>query len=108
GGEPRCLVTYIVMPETHFRELTVTGAYEFTPQVFADERGVFVSPFQRSTFTQALGYAPFSIARTGHSVSRRGTVRGVHYTATPPGVAKYVYCAQGKSISIILDIRMGS
>lgn len=48
------------------------------------------------------------MAQTNHSVSKRGVVRGVHYTATPPGVAKYVYCARGKALDIVIDIRVGS
>ncbi|GGT13837.1 dTDP-4-dehydrorhamnose 3,5-epimerase family protein [Streptomyces purpureus] len=90
------------------RELTVDGALEFTPRVFPDERGLFLSPFQEEAFTEAHGAPLFRVAQTNHSVSRRGVVRGIHYTVTPPGTAKYVYCARGKALDVVVDIRAGS
>ncbi|MER7986099.1 dTDP-4-dehydrorhamnose 3,5-epimerase family protein [Streptomyces noursei] len=90
------------------RKLAVHGAFEFTSQTFSDDRGVFVAPFQQQTFQAAKGGPLFSVAQSNHSVSRRGVVRGIHYTAAPPGAAKYVYCASGRSLDIVVDIRRGS
>ncbi|MGN5377552.1 dTDP-4-dehydrorhamnose 3,5-epimerase [Streptomyces sp. MUSC 14] len=90
------------------RELAVQGALEFTPRVFPDDRGLFLSPFQQQAFTEARGGPLFRVAQSNHSVSRRGVVRGIHYTATPPGSAKYVYCARGRALDIVVDIRVGS
>ncbi|AWI32181.1 dTDP-4-keto-6-deoxy-D-glucose epimerase [Streptomyces sp. ICN441] len=91
-----------------FRQLKVEGAYEFTPRQFRDHRGLFVSPFQLEAFQQALGRPHFPVAQTNHSISRRGTVRGIHFTVTPPGTAKYVYCARGRALDIVVDLRVGS
>ncbi|MGI5270319.1 dTDP-4-dehydrorhamnose 3,5-epimerase family protein [Nonomuraea sp. CA-218870] len=90
------------------RELAVEGAYEFVPQVFPDDRGLFVSPFQHTAFEAAVGHDLFPIRQTNHSRSRRGVVRGIHYTTTPPGTAKYVYCPRGRALDIVVDIRVGS
>ncbi|NUW39626.1 dTDP-4-dehydrorhamnose 3,5-epimerase family protein [Nonomuraea rhodomycinica] len=90
------------------RELAVAGAYEFIPEIFPDDRGLFVSPFQHAAFEAAAGHPLFPVRQTNHSRSRRGVVRGVHYTVTPPGTAKYVYCPQGRSLDIIVDVRTGS
>ncbi|OXM47330.1 dTDP-4-dehydrorhamnose 3,5-epimerase family protein [Amycolatopsis alba] len=90
------------------RKLAVEGAFEFTPQVFHDDRGSFVSPFQEKAFTEAYGGPLFPVTQTNHSRSKRGVVRGIHYTTTPPGTAKYVYCASGKALDIVVDIRVGS
>lgn len=90
------------------RELAVAGALEFTPNVFPDERGLFLSPFQGPAYTEATGNARFPVAQTNHSRSQRGVVRGVHYTLTPPGCAKYVYCPKGSALDIVVDIRVGS
>jgi epimerase EvaD len=90
------------------RALSVAGALEFTPQVFEDERGLFVSPFQEPTFTQVTRGPLFRVAQTNHSMSRNGTIRGIHYTRTPPGSAKYVYCAGGSAIDFVVDLRTGS
>ncbi|MGW3997626.1 dTDP-4-dehydrorhamnose 3,5-epimerase family protein [Amycolatopsis sp. NPDC004772] len=70
------------------RELSVEGALEITPNPISDDRGLFVSPFQGTPFRPATGRRLFSVAQTSHSRSRRGVVRGVHFTATPPGCAK--------------------
>ncbi|MGW6055033.1 dTDP-4-dehydrorhamnose 3,5-epimerase family protein [Streptomyces sp. NPDC055189] len=90
------------------RKLAVEGAIEFTPRVISDARGVFVSPFQREAFEEAKGGEMFRLAQSNHSTSRRGVVRGIHYTLTPPGSAKYVYCPQGRALDIAVDIRIGS
>jgi epimerase EvaD len=89
------------------RELTVRDAYEFTPQQFRDHRGLFVAPFQEPALVEAVGH-PLRMAQTNHSVSRRGTIRGVHFADTPPGQAKYVYCPSGALLDVIVDLRVGS
>ncbi|WP_028661567.1 dTDP-4-dehydrorhamnose 3,5-epimerase family protein [Saccharomonospora saliphila] len=91
----------------HVRELAVPDAYEFAPPVFPDQRGLFVAPFQEHAFVKAVGH-PLRVAQMNHSLSRRGTVRGVHFADTPPGQAKYVYCAQGALLDVVVDVRVGS
>lgn len=89
------------------RELAVRDAYEFTPPKFPDHRGLFTAPFQETAFAEALGH-PLRVAQTNHSVSRRGTIRGVHFADTPPGQAKYVYCPRGALLDVVVDLRVGS
>ncbi|MDF5759272.1 dTDP-4-dehydrorhamnose 3,5-epimerase family protein [Spongiactinospora sp. TRM90649] len=91
-----------------WRPLAVEGAIEFTPDVFPDDRGYFLSPYQEPAFRQATGHALFPVAQTNHSRSRRGVARGIHFTLTPPGQAKYVYCPRGRAVDIVVDIRVGS
>jgi epimerase EvaD len=86
----------------------VAGALAFPTPGFPDERGVFRTPFQSSVFAPAIGRPLFPVAQVNFSVSRRGAVRGLHYTATPPGTAKYVYCAHGRALDIVVDLRVGS
>lgn len=90
------------------RALGVIGAHEFTPTVFPDRRGLFAAPFQGDVFTEQTGFRHFPVSQTGHSVSRRGVVRGVHYTDAPPGMATYVYCPRGRVTDFIVDLRVGS
>ncbi|MBR8743447.1 dTDP-4-dehydrorhamnose 3,5-epimerase family protein [Nocardiopsis sp. MG754419] len=90
------------------RALGIIGAHEFTPTVFPDRRGLFVAPFQGDVFAEQTGFRHFPLAQTGHSVSRRGVVRGVHYTDAPPGMATYVYCPRGRVTDFIVDLRTGS
>ncbi|TKK87215.1 dTDP-4-keto-6-deoxy-D-glucose epimerase [Herbidospora galbida] len=90
------------------RPLSVEGAFEFTPNVFPDDRGLFVSPHQHHAFVEAVGRPLFPVTQTNFSRSRRGVVRGVHYTTTPPGTAKYTCCVRGRALDIVVDIRVGS
>lgn len=90
------------------RELKVAGATEFTPEVYQDRRGSFASPFVASAFATAVGHPLFPLAQMSHSTSRRGTLRGIHYTRTPPGMAKYVYCPSGRALDFVVDLRLGS
>ncbi|NKI45245.1 dTDP-4-keto-6-deoxy-D-glucose epimerase [Streptomyces sp. LD120] len=89
------------------RELAVPGAYEFAPPVHRDERGAFVAHYTDSAFTEALGH-PLHLGQNHHSVSRRGTVRGIHYADVPPGQAKLVTCVSGELLDMIIDLRVGS
>jgi dTDP-4-dehydrorhamnose 3,5-epimerase len=90
-----------------FRELTVPGAYEFTPVQHGDGRGVFLEWFRGAPFQDAVGH-PLTLAQANLSVSSRGTLRGVHFADVPPGQAKYVTCASGAVLDIVVDIRVGS
>lgn len=90
------------------RQLAVEGAYVFTPDVFYDDRGLFLSPYQETAFTEAVGRPLFPVAQASRSLSRRGVVRGVHFTATPPGMAKYAYCTRGSALDVVVDTRVGS
>ncbi|GAA5080064.1 epimerase EvaD [Thermocatellispora tengchongensis] len=89
-------------------ELAVAGALKFTPQRFPDERGVFASPFQAPVFQERAGKPLFPIAQSSLSVSRRGVVRGLHFTLSPPGMARYVHCPRGRALDIVVDVRLGS
>lgn len=91
----------------HWREMAVSGAYEFTPETFEDERGVFVSPFLAEVASSVIGHQ-FPLAQMSHSRSRTRVIRGVHFTSDPPGQQKYVSCARGRVMDVVVDLRVGS
>lgn len=88
-------------------ELSIRGAWVFEPRRFDDERGLFVAPFQEPAFVEAVG-RPMRVAQSNHSVSRRGVVRGVHFSDVPPGQAKYIHCPYGRLLDVVVDVRVGS
>jgi dTDP-4-dehydrorhamnose 3,5-epimerase len=88
-------------------ELPVPGAWVFTPRQHADERGRFLEWFRSDRLEEALGH-PLRLAQANHSVSQRGTLRGVHYADVPPSQAKYVTCVRGTVLDCVVDIRTGS
>jgi dTDP-4-dehydrorhamnose 3,5-epimerase len=89
------------------RALTVPGAFEVTPQQYADDRGVFLEWFKDATFVDAAGH-PLTLAQANLSVSRRGTLRGIHFADVPPGQAKFVTCVSGAVRDVVVDLRAGS
>lgn len=91
----------------HVDELKVPGAWSFTPRQFPDPRGVFLEWFKAQVLEQAVGH-PLTLKQANHSVSSRGTLRGVHFADVPPGQAKYVYCTRGAVLDVVVDIRVGS
>ena len=87
--------------------LDIPDAWVCTPQVFGDDRGVFLEWFRSDALAAQTGRA-FTVVQANHSVSSRGTLRGVHFADVPPGQAKYVYCPRGAVLDVIVDIRLGS
>lgn len=89
------------------RELDVPGAYELTPRQLPDDRGVFFEYFKADLLAEAIGHR-LELAQANCSVSRRGTLRGVHFADVPPSQAKYVTCLRGAVLDVAVDIRTGS
>jgi dTDP-4-dehydrorhamnose 3,5-epimerase len=86
---------------------SIEGVWEFTPTLRPDDRGVFLESFKASELRAALGHE-FTLEQMNISVSRIGTVRGIHFADVPPGQAKYVQCFAGRILDIVVDIRVGS
>ena len=86
---------------------SIFGVWRFDPVLRPDDRGVFLESFKESVFVETVGHS-FDLAQMNISVSRAGTVRGVHFADVPPGQAKYVQCFSGKILDIVVDIRVGS
>ena len=89
------------------RELQVPGAFEFTPVQHGDDRGLFQEWFKVEKLVEAIGH-PMTLAQANLSVSKAGTLRGVHFADVPPGQAKYVSCPRGAVIDFVVDVRVGS
>lgn len=86
---------------------SIEGCWEFTPVLRPDDRGVFLESFKASAFEEVVGH-PFDLQQMNISVSRAGTVRGVHFADVPPGQAKYVQCFDGRILDVVVDVRVGS
>jgi len=89
------------------RSLGIAGAWALEPKVFPDERGSFHEWYRGEEFREATGY-DLSLAQANCSVSRRGVLRGVHFSDVPPGQAKYITCVRGAMLDVVVDLRVGS
>ncbi|MEZ0164113.1 dTDP-4-dehydrorhamnose 3,5-epimerase family protein [Kineococcus sp. LSe6-4] len=91
----------------HVEELTVPGAFVFTPTRHEDDRGTFLEWFRADDLRAATG-RDLDLAQANCSVSAAGVVRGVHYADVPPGQAKHVSCPAGAVLDVVVDLRVGS
>ncbi|MEU9553952.1 dTDP-4-dehydrorhamnose 3,5-epimerase [Streptomyces fumanus] len=89
------------------RSLDIAGSWVLEPKVFPDHRGSFHEWYRGPEFREATGY-DLSLAQANCSVSRRGVLRGVHFSDVPPGQAKYVTCVRGAVLDVVADLRTGS
>ncbi|RVW00835.1 dTDP-4-dehydrorhamnose 3,5-epimerase family protein [Rhodococcus spongiicola] len=90
-----------------YRGLKVPGAWEITPRQLGDRRGVFLEWFKEPSFSAAVGRT-LDLQQANCSVSAAGVLRGIHFADTPPGQAKYVTCAKGAVLDVVVDLRAGS
>jgi dTDP-4-dehydrorhamnose 3,5-epimerase len=88
-------------------ELSVPGALEITPVQHGDDRGVFLEWFRQDEFAKATGHT-LRLAQANCSVSKAGTLRGIHFAELPPSQAKFVTCAHGAILDVVVDLRVGS
>ena len=85
----------------------IGGAWTFSPAIHQDGRGCFLEWYRAGELSGELGHWP-ETAQANCSVSRRGVIRGVHFSSVPPGQAKYVTCVSGAILDVIVDLRVGS
>jgi dTDP-4-dehydrorhamnose 3,5-epimerase len=95
------------MRHVKIRELAVPDAFAVSTTAHGDDRGTFLEWYRFEPLAEAVGH-PLRLAQANCSVSRRGTLRGIHYADVPPSQAKYVTCVRGAVLDVIVDIRTGS
>ncbi|UAJ80549.1 dTDP-4-dehydrorhamnose 3,5-epimerase family protein [Leifsonia sp. ZF2019] len=89
------------------RELSIPDAYEITPKQHADDRGLFTEWYRFDRLEEAVGHR-LDLRQGNLSVSKRGSVRGIHFADIPPSQAKYVMAPHGAVLDFVIDIRVGS
>jgi dTDP-4-dehydrorhamnose 3,5-epimerase len=89
------------------RELDIAGAWEITPQLHSDSRGMFFEWLTDRGFTGFAGHR-LDVRQANCSVSAAGVLRGLHFAQLPPSQAKYATCLSGSVFDVAVDIRVGS
>jgi dTDP-4-dehydrorhamnose 3,5-epimerase len=90
-----------------FTSTEIEGAYVVDLDRLDDERGFFARSWCRQEFTEqglVADLVQANIAFTRH----QGTLRGMHYQATPHEEAKLVRCTRGAAYVVALDLRRSS
>lgn len=91
----------------HFTETAIAGVWIRNPVRFPDSRGTFEEQFRGSIIRSELG-REFQVLQVNQSVSNKGVVRGIHWTADPTGQAKYISCVKGSIWDVCVDLRSDS
>lgn len=89
------------------RELSIPDTYEITPRQHSDDRGLFFEFYRFDRLEETIGHS-LDLKQGNTSVSRRGSVRGIHFADIPPSQAKYVMAPHGAVLDFVIDIRVGS
>ena len=87
--------------------LEIEGAWLVTSKLFLDDRGNFREWFKRSEILEKTGI-DFQVEQANVSLSKRGVIRGIHYSLAGGGQAKWVTCVSGHIIDFVIDIRPDS
>lgn len=90
-----------------FEELALKGAYLVKPEPSADERGFFARTFCKEEFAEHGLVVSISQASVSFN-DRRGTVRGMHFSAAPHAETKVIRCTAGAIYDVIVDLRPAS
>lgn len=89
------------------RALTTTldGVLLIEPAVHGDHRGFFHESYRENVWADAG--VPTTWVQDNHSRSRKGIVRGMHFSLGA-GQAKLVRCGRGQILDVVVDLRKAS
>jgi dTDP-4-dehydrorhamnose 3,5-epimerase len=87
-----------------FRKLSIEGAFAIEIEPAEDERGFFARTFSAREF-ENLGLETHFVQRSISHNRRRGTLRGLHFQASPHSETKLVRCPKGGAFDVIVDLR---
>lgn len=84
----------------------IDGAFLLSAAPDPDERGASTQLVDAGILEAALGRPLFGVRQVFHGRSRRGVVRGMHFTAG--GSEKVVFAMSGHLHDVLVDVRVGS
>jgi dTDP-4-dehydrorhamnose 3,5-epimerase len=87
--------------------LGIEGVWLAESSIWSDDRGFFREWFKSTDVKNVTG-RDFGIEQANISVSPKGTLRGIHYSISPRGQAKWITCVTGSIKDVIVDIRLDS
>ena len=85
----------------------IEGPLEIIPDIFHDERGYFLETWNEKFFKLFVN-SDISFVQDNQSLSRKGTLRGLHYQLNPMSQGKLVRVTKGKVFDVVIDLRKNS
>lgn len=84
--------------------LPLEGLVKLTPRQFRDDRGVFWETWRQGTLDEAAGQG-LEFVQENLSISKAGTLRGLHFQREPHAQGKLVRAASGRVWDVAVDVR---
>ena len=84
----------------------LAGVFIIEPNVFQDDRGIFVKTFNKDQFEEYDLSVDF--AESFYSISNKNVLRGMHIQLPPRDHSKLVFVTRGSVLDVVLDIRKDS
>lgn len=89
-----------------FEETKLHHVWLIKPKRYKDERGEFLETFRVEHFKEHG--LEFEFVQDNISVSKKGTIRGLHYQLPPASQGKLVMVPNGEILDVAVDIRQHS
>ena len=87
--------------------LHLSGLVKLTPRQFIDDRGVFWETWRQCMLDDYTDQ-PLEFVQENLSISKAGTLRGLHFQRDPHAQGKLVRCAAGRVFDVVVDVRASS
>ena len=87
-----------------FEEVPLVGAFRIEPERITDDRGYFSRVFCAEEYRRHGMNGDVSQSSVSYNV-HAGTLRGIHYQASPHGECKLVRCVRGSLWDVLVDVR---
>ena len=84
----------------------IEGVYIIKPDVFNDSRGFFYEMFNEKKYS-SIGIS-VQFVQDNISLSKKGTIRGLHYQLNPYSQAKLIHVIKGAVLDVVVDLRKNS
>lgn len=86
-----------------FSDTELRGLKVINPDVFEDERGLFMETYKRAAFEEAG--IDMEFIQDNYSKSKANVLRGLHYQKGEAAQAKIVQCFEGVIFDAVVDLR---
>ena len=88
-------------------KLSIAGVWLGTSEIWSDDRGNFREWFKLSEVRENSN-VNFGVHQSNISFSKKGVIRGIHYSLAKEGQSKWVTCVKGRILDVVVDIRPDS
>jgi dTDP-4-dehydrorhamnose 3,5-epimerase len=89
-----------------FTKTEIEDVLEVSGPIFEDDRGFFCEIHNQRAWAEA-GFE-HRFVQDNMSMSRRGTLRGMHYQIDPHAMGKYICVLRGSIFDVAVDLRRGA